>query len=119
MAAKLESKDDIQEENAIAEIIDEDGWSEWKRMLNNCEWKFKDGSAPSKYADVDDELKQIIQAMGDKKIKPTRIRSKNNLLEALKGIECYQENKAYIDKYLLNIEEKIETQSSDKFCVIL
>ena len=104
MAAEAKVKEDVEEENAVAQMV-KDGWSDWKRMFNKCEWKFDDKS-PETMLDVDDELKAIIQVMKDKKIKPTRVRTGKNLMEALKAIGCYADKKEYIDKHLTVIVEQ-------------
>ena len=98
MAAESKVKEDVEEENAVAQMV-KDGWSDWKRMFNKCEWKFDD-KVPESMLDVDDELKAIMQVMKDKKIKPTRVRSRANLSEALQAIGCYKDKKEYIDKHL-------------------
>ena len=98
--AKATGNDEVEEENACAQMVN-DPWSDWKRMLINCEWSFGDNkSAPAKYIDVDEELKKILDVMKDKKIKASRVRKKKDLVEALTDIGCYASYKEYINKHL-------------------
>lgn len=83
---------------------------ECKRMLIKCEWIFKDDKAPDEFTDCDDELRKILQVMKDKKIKPTRVQKKKDLIEVLEYIGCYDSNKEYIDLHLTPQWNKQEIQ---------
>ena len=94
----------------------EDKWSEYVRMLKNCNWK----NIPNSFEEVsrmgNAPLPNILNAIDDyTNSHPSRIRNQTDLIRALKEINVYYSCRTYIEQNLAN---EIPA-SSETFCIIL